>query len=310
MTAEPEPTRPLTPYERFVEATKRVLSVSKTSAPYRGFGRRSTIVGVPPSAGPNFAKSLIVVPRWTPENRPVVDGAKPASERAAPSASLLPRSIVIEQAPCVGVFGAEERGYRDILSTEIGAFLRQSAMRHPSVARSGRVPLAVEPGAPAPGPTREHVRVVEEPVEHRGDGRGVAEELAPVLHGPIRREQRRGALVAPHHDLEEILGRRGRKLPHPEIVDDEQRHGRDEGDVVLPRAGELGFGEILDEDVRLAIEHAVALLDRGEADRLRHVQADLQPGRDARAAELAQGALQFDDVHEVTSWIFRAMTSR
>src|SRR6266436_5522036 len=67
-------------------------------------------------------------------------------------------------------------------------------MRHPSVARSGRVPLAVEPGAPAPGPTREHVRVVEEPVEHRGDGRGVAEELAPVLHGPIRREQRRGAL--------------------------------------------------------------------------------------------------------------------
>src|SRR5437016_8191383 len=99
MTAEPEPTRPLTPYERFVEATKRVLSVSKTSAPYRGFGRRSTIVGVPPSAGPNFAKSLIVVPRWTPENRPVVDGAKPASERAAPSASLLPRSIVIEQGP-------------------------------------------------------------------------------------------------------------------------------------------------------------------------------------------------------------------
>src|SRR5437879_3808604 len=74
-------------------------------------------------------------PRWTPENRPVVDGAKPASERAAPSASLLPRSIVIEQAPCVGVFGAEGRGYRDILSTEIGAFLRQSAMRHPSVAR-------------------------------------------------------------------------------------------------------------------------------------------------------------------------------
>src|SRR3989442_10729827 len=53
-------------------------------------------------------------------HRPVVDGAKPASERAAPSASLLPRSIVIEQAPCVGVFGAEERGYRDIPSTEIG----------------------------------------------------------------------------------------------------------------------------------------------------------------------------------------------
>src|SRR5439155_25405751 len=91
MTAEPEPTRPLTPYERFVEATKRVLSVSKTSAPYRGFGTRSTIVGVPPSAGPNFAKSLIVVPRWTPENRPVVDGAKPASEVAPSQARVFYR---------------------------------------------------------------------------------------------------------------------------------------------------------------------------------------------------------------------------
>src|SRR5438445_3851404 len=28
-------------------------------------------------------------PRWTPENRPVVDGAKPASGRAAPSTSVL-----------------------------------------------------------------------------------------------------------------------------------------------------------------------------------------------------------------------------
>jgi hypothetical protein len=37
-------------------------------------------------------------PRWTPENRPVVDGAKPASGSAAPSTSLLPRSLPFEQA--------------------------------------------------------------------------------------------------------------------------------------------------------------------------------------------------------------------
>src|SRR2546422_5840398 len=36
-------------------------------------------------------------PQWTSENRPVVDGAKPASGRAAPSASVLPQSNVIEQ---------------------------------------------------------------------------------------------------------------------------------------------------------------------------------------------------------------------
>ena len=35
-----------------------------------------------------------------------------------------------------------------------------------------------------------------------------------------------------------------------------------------------------------------------------------EPGGHAGAAELAQGALQFDDVHGVTSWVFRAMTSR
>jgi hypothetical protein len=37
-------------------------------------------------------------PRWTPQNRPVVDGAKPASRSAAPSTRVLPRSTVIEQA--------------------------------------------------------------------------------------------------------------------------------------------------------------------------------------------------------------------
>jgi type I restriction enzyme S subunit len=48
------------------------------------------------------------VPRWTPENRPVVDTAKPASGSAAPSASVLPRSIVIEQAAGGGVLAADE----------------------------------------------------------------------------------------------------------------------------------------------------------------------------------------------------------
>ena len=47
-------------------------------------------------------RDAVVGPRWTPENRPVVDGPKPASGRAAPSASVLPRPIVIAQAPCIG----------------------------------------------------------------------------------------------------------------------------------------------------------------------------------------------------------------
>ena len=54
-------------------------------------------------------------------------------------------------------------------------------------------------------------RVREEAIENRG-GRGhVAEEDAPILRRPIRRDQRRRRFVTPHKDLEEVLGRiRGR----------------------------------------------------------------------------------------------------
>jgi len=65
------------------------------------------------------------------------------------------------------------------------AFLVKSAMRHRRVDDSGRVPVAVQPGAPTPWPAREHVRVMEQSVEQRGDGRGVAEECPPVLDGTI-----------------------------------------------------------------------------------------------------------------------------
>ena len=39
-------------------------------------------------------------------------------------------------------------------------------------------------------------------------------------------------------------------------------------EVGLARAGELGVGELLEEPMGLAVEDAMALLDRGEADRL------------------------------------------
>src|SRR6266545_4909959 len=88
-----------------------------------------------------------------------------------------------------------------------GSWGRYGARLRP-VDVSRRVPLAaVEAGAPAPRPAGQDMRVVEEPVEQRGDGRRVAEELAPVLDRAIRRDQSGGAFVAAHDDLEEILGR-------------------------------------------------------------------------------------------------------
>ena len=48
--------------------------------------------------------------------------------------------------------------------------------------------ICVDLGAPAPRAALEDVGVVEQAVEHRGDGGGVAEELAPVLDGAVRGE--------------------------------------------------------------------------------------------------------------------------
>ena len=42
-------------------------------------------------------------------------------------------------------------------------------------------------------------------------------------------------------------------------------------DVLLAGAGELRIGELLEEDVGLPVEDAMALLDHGEADRLGQV---------------------------------------
>jgi hypothetical protein len=51
-------------------------------------------------------------------------------------------------------------------------------------------------------------------------------------------------------------------------------------------------------------------IDRGQLLGLRFEQAGFEAGGDAGAAELAQGALEFEDVQELASRALRAMTSR
>jgi len=158
--------------------------------------------------------------------------------------------------------------------------------------------------------------MVEQTIEQRRDGGGVAEELVPVFHGAIRlcyvefasllnqsilksfglwfsstsakgkhtstrwepgsqipqkRDQRGRVFVAAHDDLEEILGRGVRQLPHGEIIDEEERDGGELRQVLLPRARQLGISEFIEQHVGFAVERALALLDHGEADRLRQV---------------------------------------
>jgi hypothetical protein len=62
-----------------------------------------------------------------------------------------------------------------------------------------------------------------------------------------------------------------RQPPHAQVVDDEERHGREPGDDVLPRAVERGVGEFLQQYVGLPRANAVALEDSGAANRLGEV---------------------------------------
>src|SRR5438309_1104211 len=77
--------------------------------------------------------------------------------------------------------------------------------------------------------------------------------------------------IAAADDVEEILGRRVGQSLHAQVVDDEQWDGGDVHEVVLAGAAELGVGEFLEEDVGLAVEDAMPLLDHGEANGLREM---------------------------------------
>lgn len=59
-----------------------------------------------------------------------------------------------------------------------------------------------------------------------------------------------------------------RQLPHAQVVDDQQRDGRGLHYVVLARTGEGVLCEFFEQRVGLAVDDAIALLDRRTPDRL------------------------------------------
>ena len=112
---------------------------------------------------------------------------------------------------------------------------------------------------------------MEQAVEQCGDGGGVTEELPPVVDRTIRGKHRGGPFVAAHAQLEQVLGGGMRQLAHAEVIDDEQRHAGQLGQIGLAGVGERCLGEFFEEGVRFAVDDAVALLDRGAADGLGNV---------------------------------------
>src|SRR4051812_44114472 len=92
-------------------------------------------------------------------------------------------------------------------------------------------------------------------------GGGVAEEFAQSSTGGLAVRIRRGALVAPHDQLEKTFAHGVRQLPHAKIIDDEQWHGGKLGEAGFPRAGQGGVREFLEQREGVAIEDTMALLN-------------------------------------------------
>src|SRR5205814_8465219 len=85
-------------------------------------------------------------PRWTAQNRPLIDTSRPATTGVA--------------AETTGVL------LRGLLRAQVG----------------------LDPGSPAPRPAFEDVRVMEQSIEERRDGGGVADQLPPVIHRSASRQ--------------------------------------------------------------------------------------------------------------------------
>ena len=123
-------------------------------------------------------------------------------------------------------------------------------------------------GAPAARTAFEQMAMMQQAVEQGADGRGVAQQLAPVLDGAVGSDQAGSAFIATHDDLQQILGRGEWELAHAQVIEDEQGHGGEEFHALLACLIESGVGQLFQQTMGLAIQDAIALLDRGLADGL------------------------------------------
>ena len=98
-------------------------------------------------------------------------------------------------------------------------------------------------------------------VQHSRDCGCIAQQFSPVFDWAIRRQQCTGTLVTSHDDFEQIFGRGVGQLAHAEIVDDEQWHTTYRFHELFARAIGDGIGQIIEQDMRFSIHHAVVLLN-------------------------------------------------
>ena len=105
---------------------------------------------------------------------------------------------------------------------------------------------------------------MEEAVEHGGDGPAVAEQQSPVLDRSVRSHQRARAFVTAHDDLQQVFCRSGRKLTHSQVIDDQQGHGGQQFHVLFAFSVDGRFGDFLEQDVCLTVDHVELLISAAQ----------------------------------------------
>src|SRR2546428_670818 len=132
--------------------------------------------------------------------------------------------------------------------------------------------LALLPEPIALALDHEGVAVMQESIEDGGGDDVVAEDLTPLRHALIRRDQHRRFLVAMAHELKEEMGALAFERHVAELVDDEQLRFAVEEHPTREDALALAVDEVGEERRRRGEEHGVAGLDDGAAEGDRQVR--------------------------------------
>src|SRR6516165_10189436 len=109
--------------------------------------------------------------------------------------------VIGSQSSLIGTFFFEAQKNR--VQEPVAAFSRGRPWFWSWLFRRGGFRLRLSP--PAPRPAFEDMTVVQEAVQHGSDGRGVAEQLSPVIDWPVGSHQRAGAFVTAHDDLQQLF---------------------------------------------------------------------------------------------------------
>src|SRR5712664_377160 len=114
--------------------------------------------------------------------------------------------------------------------------------------------------------------MVKKPIEHRGHCRGIAKKLPPILDRAIRSDERARPLVPTHDELEQVFRCRRGKLPHPQVIDDEQLRLSQLFDEDFPITADSSVSQVLEQLVRFSVDDEKTMVPNcSPPDRLRDV---------------------------------------